>query len=513
MTLSPSLRAQRSNLLGDCFVATLLAMTYISTAFAADTITIGSKKFTEGYILSEIFAQAIAANTPYQVERQFGLGGTTVCFEALNTGAIDLYPEYTGTAQEVLLKSHDRVDATALDAALRTNLQMTIGPSLGFNNTYALAVRADTAEKNLHTISDARAHPDLRFGLSHEFLARADGWPAVATAYNLHPRSVVGLEHGLAYEALRDGVTDVIDAYSTDAKLARYHLTVLRDDQEFFPEYVAVPLVRVVTLEKFPELTTVFKQLANSITDDTMRAMNAAVEIDHQTFAHVAQDFLQSHHIVSTHATAPTQSSRAIPQLLAEHLSLTLIALFAAILVGIPGGILLTRAPHLAAPALAVVGVFQTIPSIALLAFMIPLVGIGTTPAIVALFLYGLLPIVRNTYVGLRDISFTLLEVADGLGLTRLQRLRLIELPLASRVILAGIKTCAVINIGTATLAAFIGAGGLGEPIVTGLALNDTRMILRGAIPAALLAIITEYGFTVLERCYIPKGLRTPRIA
>jgi len=155
------------------------------------------------------------------------------------------------------------------------------------------------------------------------------------------------------------------------------------------------------------------------------------------------------------------------------------------------------------------VGVIQTIPSLALLAFLIPLLQqIGTLPALVALFLYALLPIVRNTYTGLSDIPPHLKESALVLGLPPLARLRLIELPLASRAILGGIKTAAVINVGTATIAAFIGAGGFGERIATGLALNDHGLLLAGAIPAALLALGVQTLFELLDRWLVPAGLR-----
>jgi len=154
------------------------------------------------------------------------------------------------------------------------------------------------------------------------------------------------------------------------------------------------------------------------------------------------------------------------------------------------------------------VGVIQTIPALALLVVMIPLLGIGVLPALAALFLYGLLPIVRSTYVGLRDLSPSLIESADALGLSRWQRLRLVELPLASRAILGGIKTAAIINVGAATLGALVGAGGYGQPILSGIRLASTPMILEGAIPAALLALGVEALFGLLERALVPRGLR-----
>ncbi len=465
---------------------------------SAEVIRIGGKKFTESYILTELFAQLIEANTPYRVERKPGLGSTAICFEALRSGAIDLYPEYTGTIQEALLKSETPLGAAALGHAVRKEFNFEIGLPLGFNNTYAFVVRQEMAKRGFRTITDLQRDGDLRFGLSHEFLERKDGWFAVMRYYGLNPRHVRGLDHGLAYDALQANLIDVTDAYSTDAALVKYDLVMLTDDRQFFPEYLAVPLMRAAVAERFPQVIPALEKLAGRIDDAAMRAMNAEAEVDGKDFASIAHDFLAREGLI----VQPTRvmNQRGLSRLVLEHLWLTLVAVVGAILIGTPIGIGIVRHPRWATPILTLVGLLQTIPSIALLAFMIPLFGIGAVPAIVALFLYGLLPIVRNTHAGLQNINATYRDIADGLGLTPSQRLRRIELPLAAPVILAGIKTCAVISIGTATLAAFIGAGGLGEPIVTGLALNDTRIILRGAIPAALLAIATEYGFAWVER-------------
>ncbi|MGE0747508.1 MAG: ABC transporter permease, partial [Rhodospirillales bacterium] len=191
-----------------------------------------------------------------------------------------------------------------------------------------------------------------------------------------------------------------------------------------------------------------------------------------------------------------------------EHLRLVAVSLAAAILVAVPLGIVAARRPRMGQALLAAVGVIQTIPSLAILVFMIPLLGIGGPPAIVALFLYSLLPIVRNTYAGLHDVPPSLRESADAMGLNPGARLRLVELPLAARSILAGIKTAAVINVGTATLGALIGAGGYGQPILTGIRLDDVGLILEGAVPAAVLALLVQGMFEVAERRIIPRGLR-----
>jgi osmoprotectant transport system permease protein len=190
-------------------------------------------------------------------------------------------------------------------------------------------------------------------------------------------------------------------------------------------------------------------------------------------------------------------------------LLLVFVSLALSVAVGVPLGIWAERAPRVRGAILGAAGILQTIPALALLAFLIAAFDrIGTLPAIAALFLYGLLPIVRNTQSGLADIAPALREASLALGLPPAARLRLIELPLASRSILAGIKTSAVINVGTATIAAFIGAGGYGERIVAGLAVNDHAMLLAGAIPAAAMALVLQWGFDGLDRWLVPAGLR-----
>ena len=185
------------------------------------------------------------------------------------------------------------------------------------------------------------------------------------------------------------------------------------------------------------------------------------------------------------------QSGKLVEQTF-THVGLTFLSLLIALLIGLPLGVGITRYKRLAAPVLGIAGVLQTIPSIALLGFLIPLLGIGVVPAIFALFLYALLPIVRNTYVGIETVSPSLKEAARGMGLTDFQVLRQVELPLAMPVIFAGIRTATVINVGVATLAAYVAAGGLGEFIFGGIALNNTAMILAGAIPAAGLAVLFD---------------------
>ncbi|WP_419960011.1 ABC transporter permease [Psychrobacillus sp. BM2] len=190
------------------------------------------------------------------------------------------------------------------------------------------------------------------------------------------------------------------------------------------------------------------------------------------------------------------------------HIQLVFFSMLIAIVLGIGLGILITRVPKLSTVVLGGAGIMQTIPSLALLGFMIPIFGIGVNTAIAALFLYSLLPIIRNTYTGIKDVNKATVEAAKGMGMTSLQVLLKVELPLAIPMIMAGVRTAAVINVGTATLAAFIGAGGLGDFIFLGITRGIDGLILLGAIPAALLAIVLEIFFTYLERWTTPEGLK-----
>jgi osmoprotectant transport system permease protein len=474
----------------------------------ADELKVGSKRFTESYILGEIVAQT-ARQAGAEVTHRQGMGGTAILFEAIKTGAIDVYPDYTGTIALQLLQS-EAVDLETLNRGLRP-LGLGVAVKLGFNNTYALALSESEAQRlDVSTVGDLATQPQLRFGLGHEFLERNDGWSGLKRAYEL-PQSPKGLDHGLAYEAIASRQIDVMDIYSTDAKIVRYNLRVLDDDKRYFPEYDAVLLYRLDVPERFPQAWAAIGALESRIDEERMIAMNARAELDGASFATIAADFSDLPESAQTRRDSflGKLGGPDFWRLTGQHLLLVFVSLAAAIVVGIPLGVWAARSDTVAQPILSTVGVVQTIPALALLVFLIPILGrIGTVPALVALFLYSLLPIVRNTYAGLSDIAVSLRESAQALGLPTKARLRLIELPLAARPILAGIKTSAVINVGAATIAAFIGAGGYGERIVTGLALNDHALLLAGAIPAAALALLVQWMFDFADRWIVAEGLR-----
>jgi osmoprotectant transport system permease protein len=483
-----------------CLFLSLTA--FVDSAFA-DQVTIGSKKFTESYVLGEI-ARQMLTNAGIPAEHRQGMGGTIILWQALRGGQIDTYPEYTGTIAQEILKSDQRLDIRQIENALgKIGIGMT--RPLGFNNTYALVMRRDRAQQlGVRTISDLQNHPELMIGLTHEFLDRQDGWRPLEAEYQLNLRNVTGIDHALGYAALASGSIDVKDAYSTDAKIAENDLVTLEDDRRFFPRYEAVFLFRLVLPS--PAIAAL-RKLEGTIDEQRMIRLNAEAERT-KNYARAASLYFDGG------ARSTTSLGESFPRKLARwtlrHVELAGFSLLLSVIVGIPLGIVASRGGAVGHVILGFAGIVQTIPSLALLALLVPLpfFGISARTAITALFLYGLLPIVRNTATGLQDIAQSIRDSAIALGLEPGARLRKIYLPIASRSILGGIKTSAVINVGTATLAALIGAGGLGEPILSGLNLNDHVTILEGAIPAAILALVVQWTFDLLDRILIPKGLR-----
>ncbi len=480
----------------------ILALLAATATQASRPVVVGSKPFTESYVLAEIFAQVLEREG-YVVQRRFGLGSTLISFSALREGQIDVYPEYTGTLAEAILK-RPGASIEEMSAALAEQ-DIRILPGLGFSNSYALAMpRALAAKRGIRRISDLADHPDLRTAVSHEFLERADGWPGLQRAYGL-PQRPEGIAHGLAYRAAAEGRLDLTDAYTTDGDLDTWDLKVLEDDRGYFPAYRAIPLVSA----RLPaEARNLLAGLAGTLDEERMRALNARAAVDGESFAAVARSVVEAGESRPPAESAGGNSGARLVSHLLTHLKLTGLALFFACAVGIGLAAAVHDRPRAAKAAMYVAGLFQTVPSIALLALMIPIFGVGMLPAVVALFLYSLLPILRSSVTALTTVDPLLNEVADAMGMTPRQRLRHVQIPLALPHILSGLRVAAVISIGTATLAAFIGAGGLGEPIVTGLALNDTSLILQGAVPAALLALTTELVFEGLERKLVPGHLR-----
>ena len=489
--------------LPDFFLIFSFVPAFLITSASAADVVIGSKKFTESYVLGEI-AKRILTDAGISAEHRQGMGGTIILWEALRGGQINAYPEYTGTIATEILKSDSNLSLDQIRNSLEKLGVGTTAP-LGFNNTYALVMRRSEAQRlGIRTISDLQRYPELKFGLTHEFLERQDGWRPLRQRYGLPQENIIGIDHALGYGALANGSIAVKDAYSTDAKIEQNDLFVLEDDLHFFPKYDAVFLFRSSTRA---DAIAALRRMEGTVDETRMIRLNAEAE---RTKNYTTASDLY----FAGSGRPPTSLNDSFPRKLSRwtlrHLQLAGFSLLLSIVVGIPLGIVASRGGAVGHLILGFAGVVQTIPSLALLALLVPLpfFGISIRTAIAALFLYGLLPIVRNTATGLQDIPRSLRESAVALGLSPIARLWQVYLPMASRSILSGIKTSAVINIGTATLAALIGAGGLGEPIISGLSLNDHVTILEGAVPAAVLALLVQGCFDLLDRVLIPKGLR-----
>ena len=492
----------------------LVALAVVPRGSTPQGLRVGSKKFTESVILGEMAVGLLQADGVRAVHLA-ELGGTTLVFDALKRGEIDVYPEYTGTLREEIYRGRDAATAAKLEALLRAD-GVVMSKSLGFSNNYALAVRRDVAERlGLATIADLTRRPELRLGLSNEFLDRADGWRNLRRRYNLPHEQVTGMDHDLAYRHLEAGTIDVTDVYTTDARLAELDLVVLEDNLGYFPKYDAVLLSRGDLAEHSPEAVRELRRLESAVGQQDMIALNALVESGEANESQAAAKFLRDKLDVEIEVKEESVASQ-IWQRTLEHCDMVRRSLIPAIFVAVPLGVLAAKRRQLGRVILSAAGVVQTIPALALLVLLIAPVayfgwdtlGAGSATAIIALFLYSLLPIVQNTATGLATIPAEYHESATALGLSPTFRLLHIELPLASPAILAGVKTAAVLNVGFATLGALVGARGYGQPILTGIRLNDTGLILQGAAPAACLAIVIQLAFDLGERWLLPKGLR-----
>ncbi len=474
-----------------------LIVLFSCSASAEKSVRVSSKVFTEGYVLAEIISQHLE-NRGMDVDRNFGLQDR-IAYASLLSESTDMYIDYSGTLAKVELKAQAKMTFDEVASAFKEKGVLFFSP-FGFSNTYALAMKRSFAEeKGIKKISDLKGK-DLRVAFSPGFAERNDGWSSIKNAYGIDFKYEI-IDHGLLYKAVSSNAMDLVDVYSTDAKIGKNDMVLLEDDLNVFPAYEAAIVARV---DLSPKVVQHLKDLENTIDTDLMMKMNGKVEFDKMTFCKVASDFLFEKGLAKEERDCGGRIDVAeIMQQTWETLYLTFVALFGAILVSIPLGIILYRVDlkWLTQPVLGLSGILQTIPSLALLFFMIPVFQqTGPLPAIVGLFLYSILPILRNTMTALTSVDRKLVEVGVGIGLTRNQVLGQVELPIAAPVILAGVRTAAVISVGTATFAAFIGAGGLGESIVQGLTMNDNMLMLQGVIPASILAITIELMFEFIEK-------------
>ena len=481
-----------------------------------------------------MFSQLLESHG-FSVDRRPGLGATEIAFGALRTNAIDVYPEYTGTGLIAIL--HDSLpDSVAADprkvfahvARRFADLyHVRWLPPLGFQNTYAIAVTA--TERRTVSSADAersRAGEPAPHGWIHRGFHRTKRWSRRAGA-----RLWNSSAHGPAARAGGEISGARVGRRRCDRWILDGRAAVEIRSRHARGRSALLSAIRSCRARVRPTGATVASRHCGAHASEwtTRRTDDAQAESSsgggrrrcasrsrrrargtrpHRELRQVGHDIGQ-HKARSGFARYMWDRRATLAALTGRHLLLVGLALLAAVIVALPLGLALERTRPLAEPAIGALGVLQTIPSIALLAFMIPLLGVGVVPALVALWLYALYPIARGTYTGVRDADPEAVSAAEALGTTPVQRLMWVRLPLAAPVIMAGIRTAAVITVGAATLAAFIGAGGLGEPIVAGLALADTRMILSGALPAAALALAVDGVLGLVERLVAPAHRRS----
>jgi osmoprotectant transport system permease protein len=488
-----------------CAVCMIIIILCVNFAVAAE-VRIGSKKFTESVVLADVLVNLCASAGVVALHRQ-ELGGSRLLWDALLSGEIDVYPEYSHTLIDEIFASEGIQGEASLKEAL-SRRHILISQSLGFQNNYALGMMEQRASRlGIRSVSDLLRYPELSLGFSNEFMERADGWPSLQRVYGMGEGRATGVDHDIAYKALVAGSIDVTDVYSTDAEITHYGIRVLRDDKDFFKGNAAVLLYRADLLEREPRAVSAMLRLEGRLSVEAITAMNEAVRFGQSSEADLARQFVSRTFGSVPGEERPGPMQRILKRTV-EHIRLFVFSLIPAVITAIPLGVIAAKRPWLGHAILGGASILQTIPSLALLVFMIPLLGVGEAPAIAALFVYSLLPIIRNTASALTTIPLSITRSAIALGLSPMKRLSLIELPLASPGILAGIKTAAVLNVGGATLGALIGAGGYGQPILTGIRLDNFTLILEGAVPAAVLALAVQALFDASERHIVPKGLR-----
>ena len=494
-------------------------------SFKKREIVIGSKIFTENILLAEMLSLILEENYNFKVIRRFNLGGTKLVFDALREGEIDIYPEYTGTGYTMILKMSGETQPKKIYKIVKKEFldqfNLIWSLPLGFENTYALAVRnSDTRFKKIHNISQLKGKTrSLDIGMGHEFMERKDGYSNFVKKYqlNFQKDKTWTMNQGLMYSALKNKKMDMIIAYSTDGRIKAFDLKTLKDNKRFFPAYEVAYLTRADFLIQHPKVKKAFRELEGNISEKEMIFLNNQVDQLKYDGARAVRNFLIKKNLLEDDIQNLKQQNwldyyiskrEYFFKIFYEHLLLIFVSLFFALLLAIPIGLWASYNVKVEKIVFLIVNTLQTVPSLALLALFIPFLGIGFTPAVVTLFIYSLLPIIRNTFEGVKNIDRVFISAGAGIGLNSRQILRYIQIPLALPMILAGVRTSAVIVVGTATLAAFIGAGGLGDPIFRGIATLNSKLIFLGAVPACLLAIAIDRLLAFLETVVIPKGLK-----
>lgn len=466
----------------------------------SSTIKIGGKVFTEQNILVDLL-KIYLEDKGYKIQTQKNLGGTFVAYEALKNGNLDMYVEYSGTSYHSIFKQKDILSEKETHQWLKTAFareKIYLFKGLGFSNSYALLVPDSSKHKTIKDLIDNSKN--LSIGFEHEFLTRPDGYDNLLEAYGLKFKNTKTMNVGLMYEALKTQQLNVGVGYTTDGRNKAYNLKVLEDNLNYFPKYKAEIIARQDVLNSHENLQSELMALTGQINHEDMTQMNYEVDALKKSSNLVARNFLYEKNLISFSSSKVSKGFlglksheiRLVKNKLLEHIRICLIALAVSLVLGFSLGTLAFEYKPLKSIVFTFVNLMQTIPSLALFGFLIPFMGIGFYPAMAALVLYSILPLVHNVYIGLSEVDQDIIESCQAIGMSRKQILTQVRIPMAMPTLGAGLRTCTVIIIGTATVAAFIGAGGLGELIFQGISSLNHRMILLGAVPAALLALLAD---------------------
>jgi len=459
-----------------------LFLTFSLFAKAAPKIVVGSKPQIENKILAEIIAQALETTGEAQVERRFGLGSSGIIYDALKKGDVDIYPEYSKRIGEVIISSAWQRQLFEIKKRLGRE-GITIAGLLGFNSSYSLVVKKDNPKfKNINKISDLKGVRGYKRAFSQDFLTGQDGFFSLFRAY--------GMETGMNFrskkmkknrlvEALNSGKVDLIQVNSTSSEIVKHDLKVIKDDQRKMSRNLAMVLLKNDFANRFPASWKILNDVIfRKITNVEMARMNTEVELEGKSYSAVAAGFLKK-------AGVDTSFSlwKQIYPKLQVHLQLAIIPLLLSTILGIFLVVMATKKKVFEKLVNLVNRIYNPIPFLIFLCILIPFLGSGKFPVYMALFIFGIFPIVKFSSKGLTGKSFW-----DG-----------------GHHILAGIKYTAFVNVGVATLAAYIGAGGLGDFIISGLSQKDQHLILMGIIPAIILVVLIHLLVELSDKYTRPK--------
>ncbi len=451
-----------------------LVLAFSLFAKAAPVIMVGSKPNTESKIIAEMIALALETTGEAQVERKFGLGETPIILEHLKAGKIDIYPEYSGNIGDLLISASWDKTLGKIRGALAGHKIVTSG-TLGFNRTSTLAVKKDnTRFKDINTISDLKKLSGFKGGFTYKFLRSGRGLFPLMKDYGITQKKVRKMSKKRMIETINSGEVEIIEMASTDPALLKYNLKTLKDDRGFLPKYLAFMLTKKDFPTKYPASWKILHDvLVGRITEADMARMNAQVELEGKSYSAIAAGFLKKAGV----NTNFSMWKQIYPKLL-THIQLVIIPLLLSTIFGVFLVVMAAKNKVFEKLVTLMNRFYKPIPFLVFLCILIPFLGTGKTPVYMTLFIFGIFPIVKY--------SFPNWSIHN---------------------ILSGVKNTAFINVGMATIAAYVGAGGLGDLIISGLSGNDKNMILMGVIPAIILGVLIHLLIELSDKYMSPKKM------